>query len=125
MSDCTFKNNEAPLGPALYWQGGALIIKNSIFEGNTSTSSSRWTGGAIYFMYGLDTRNSNTIIGEFSITNCTFLNNVGSYSPDIWTEDNVASPESFIKFFIINSSFTGSKASSTIGSIRIGRHGFK
>ena len=76
-------------------------------------------------MYELDTRNSNAIVGEFSITNCTFLNNVGGYNPDIETEDKLASPESFIKFFIINSSFTGSKASSTIGSIRIGRHGFK
>ena len=124
VSDCTFRNNAAPKGPALYWQGGSLIIQNSIFEGNTSTTSSAYNGGTIYFMYGVETRNSNAIVGEFSCTNCTFLNNVGGYNPDICTEDYVASAESFMKFFIVNSTFTGSRASSTIGSIRIGRHGF-
>ena len=69
VTECIFKYNEAPKGSAIYWQGGALIISNSIFEGNISTSTASFVGGAINFRYLLDSSVSNATIGEFSISN--------------------------------------------------------
>ena len=63
ISQCTFKYNEAPRGSAIYWTGGALVISNSVFDGNLSTSNSAGFGGAIYFINSLDTRFSDVIEG--------------------------------------------------------------
>ena len=108
---CTFKYNEAPRGSAIYWTGGALLVNDSVFEGNISTSTAQFFGGAIYFIYALDTRLSNTSLGQFSVSGCTFLNNSGSFHPDICTEDITQNFNSMMRFYIERSTFTGTYAS--------------
>ncbi len=43
LNNCTFSNNRASYGGAIYMNGGALIIKNSLFKNNQAT----YYGGAV------------------------------------------------------------------------------
>ena len=75
----SFYRNRAVVGPAIEWTGAALIIRNSTFEENTNTSGALDYGGAVIFDYSLDISNDvdHIIIGEFSLSECTFKNNNG------------------------------------------------
>jgi len=68
VSNCTFQNNVAAAGAAIYLWGGALI-KNCLFSGNVSTADSDMAGGGAIFGW-------NTGAGFLPvIKNCTFTGN--------------------------------------------------
>ena len=68
VTSCAFKKNHSKVGSAIYWEGAALIISNSTFEENVTDSTEILVGGAIFFVYTLDTSEENVIIGEFSVS---------------------------------------------------------
>jgi len=71
--NCTFINNTAPQGGAIFGQGGANgFIYNSIFINNTATSGG---GGAIMLAGG----------PTLSLNFCVFINNTATVSPQIIT----------------------------------------
>ena len=76
---CIFKSNAGYRGAAIRYDGGSLVISDSTFENNSNRIPTSLQGGVIYFTYRLDTRTADTVIGEFSCNNCTFLNNSGTY----------------------------------------------
>ena len=82
---------------ALYFGSGSIVhqIKDSVFENNSSTSSS---GGAIY--------NNGTIS---SILDSTFTGNSSSYGGAIYNNGTISS--------ILNSTFDGNSAKSSRGAI--------
>ena len=60
ISNCTFMNNTASYGGAIYTtQGGVSIVANSTIIGNNATD-----GAAVYSDGGFDTVNFNTIMGN-------------------------------------------------------------
>ena len=85
-SNCTFTDNSAGYGGAIYMTNGYLNVFDSVFIGNTAQGyggaittlnttvslndvdftncSAKWDGGAIYHMYG-----------NFTLTSSTFINN--------------------------------------------------
>ena len=68
LTSCVFKRNHSKVGSAIYWEGAALIISNSTFEENLTDSTEILVGGAIAFVYTLNTSEENVIIGEFSVS---------------------------------------------------------
>ena len=91
IADCTFVNNTAVAGGALYFSNNATpIITGCVFAGNNATTS---IGGAIYFSHGNDATVTNCVFIENEailaggaiyasesnpmISNCTFSGNIG------------------------------------------------
>jgi predicted outer membrane repeat protein len=64
VTDCTFRNNSAYKGGAIFGQWCNLKVTDTDFDHNRATSDPASTGGAI-----------NLVAGALEVTNCTFTGN--------------------------------------------------
>ncbi|CAG9331089.1 unnamed protein product [Blepharisma stoltei] len=103
LINCSFIENSADLGSALYFLGQVLSIESTAFDSNISPSLSR---GAIYYALAKFQTESHII----SISNSRFTKNIGSLEGGaiyiIWK----FSSQKVLSFYIHDSEFSFNKA---------------
>jgi len=127
LYNCTFTNNTAARGGAIYQDGGKLVILNSIFDANSSSSGS---GGGLYITDSLFNGcnlvftgnqalgagangasiylNHSDSISSFS----SFVNNSAAGSASIFSQNSANT-------LVVNSDFEGNTSSSLYNDVNV------